>query len=113
MSAKTTQPPKPKNKTTAERQEPKPAVKSQPDAKARQPGFALGLLSDLIEFESVGYIPMYANVQIPKRSRKALKRLAVTLDAQEARLSDGTLVKNSVPKAVAWLIEQFSKSIST
>lgn len=57
-----------------------------------------------------GYCPFRADVLIPSGSKPTIKRLAMTLDATGAKLSDGTLVKNSVPKAIAWLIEQFCNS---
>lgn len=77
-----------------------------------QETFALGLLSEdsMLDLESYGYCPVHVDFRLPQSSRESIKRLAMTLDSQEARLQDGTIV-NSVPKAVAWLCEQFSESI--
>lgn len=73
--------------------------------------YALGLIDELVELENVGYCPTRAELRIPKTAIKAVKRLAVTLDAKEERLSDGTLVKNSVPRSIAWVLEKFAESI--
>ena len=90
---------------------PKAKPKSQAKAVNVNNTYALGVIEDLIEFESMGYCPTRAEVEIPKDARNAIKRLAVTLDSRGAKLKNGTLVKNSIPKAIAWLVEKFSESV--
>lgn len=65
----------------------------------------------LIDMEALGYCPYRADVIIPRSACSELKRLAMTLDANEATLSDGTLVKNSIPKTIAWMIERFAAQV--
>ena len=65
----------------------------------------------LIDVEMMGYCPFRADVVVPRDARLAVKRLAMTLDATGATLADGTVVKNSIPKSIAWLLEQFASSV--
>jgi hypothetical protein len=58
-----------------------------------------------------GYIPSRPELDLTEKARKAIKRLTLTLDQQEARLSDGTIVGTSVAKSIVWLCERFADSI--
>ena len=70
----------------------------------------LGIPS-VVELEHPGYLPSRPEVVLSPYARRAVKRLAVTLDQSEATLQDGTLVKNSVQKSIAWLCEKLADSI--
>lgn len=58
-----------------------------------------------------GYIPSRPELDLTEKSRKAIKRLTLTLDQQEAKLSDGTIVGTSVAKSIVWLCERFADAI--
>lgn len=58
-----------------------------------------------------GYIPSRPELELTEKSRKAIKRLMLTLDQQEAKLSDGTVVGTSVAKSIVWLCERFADAI--
>ena len=83
---------------------------TKPEAQPRRPkNIAVDLgIPQLVDFESLGYTPTFANVKLTKKGREAAKRLAVTLDQSGARLEDGTLVKNSIPQSIAWLCERLA-----
>jgi hypothetical protein len=58
-----------------------------------------------------GYIPSRPELDLTEKSRRAIKRLTLTLDQQEAKLSDGTIVGTSVAKSIVWLCERFADAI--
>ncbi len=85
-------------------------VEAPEETKAAQVGnLAVDLgIPGLVEFEHLGYIPHFADVKLTQPAREAVKRLSVTLDQNGARLSDGSLVKSSVPKTITWLCERLA-----
>ena len=70
-------------------------------------------LPDLVEFENMGYLPSRPEVILTPKAREAVKRLALTLEMKEARLSDGTQVRNSTSKSIAWLCERLADGVAT
>lgn len=66
----------------------------------------------LVDLDELGYLPSRPEVILSPDCRKAVKRLALTLERNEATLANGTLVRNSVQKSIAWLCERFAESVS-
>jgi len=88
------------------------AKKSQSTASQPIGNVAVDLgLPALVDFENLGYMPSHADVRLTRNARDAVKRLAVTLDQHDAKLSDGSLVKSSVPKTIVWLCERLADSV--
>ena len=68
-------------------------------------------VSSLVEFEQMGYLPSRPEVTLTPKSRAAVKRLALTLEQQQATLSDGSQVRNSTSKTIAWLCERLAEAV--
>jgi hypothetical protein len=66
--------------------------------------------SQLIDLDG-GYTPSRPELDLTDKARKAIKRLSLTLDQREERLSDGTVIGTSVAKSIVWLCERFADSI--
>ncbi len=88
----------------------KRAQTTKPEAQPRSPkNIAVDLgVPSLVEFESLGYIPTFADVKLSPKGKAAVKRLALTLDQSGATLADGTLIKSSIPKTLAWMCERLA-----
>lgn len=69
-------------------------------------------LSELLEFET-GYVPSRPELDLTAKCRNAVKRLALTLEIEEATLSDGSPVRNSIPKTIVWLLEKFADAVES
>jgi len=65
----------------------------------------------LIALEGEGYLPSRPEVVLTPKARSAVKRLSITLDQRGEKLSDGTLIRNSVQKSITWLCERLADSI--
>lgn len=59
-----------------------------------------------------GYIPSRPELDLTDKARGAIKRLSLTLDQREERLSDGSIVGTSVSRCIVWLCERFADSVS-
>jgi len=68
--------------------------------------------SDLVDLDVLGYLPSRPEVILTPKAREAVKRLALTLEQQEAVLSDGTQVRNSASKTIVWLCERLADSLA-
>ncbi len=68
-------------------------------------------IPELIDFENLGYLSSRPDVTLSQRARRAIKRLSITLDQQEARLSDGTLVRGHASKTISWLCERLADAV--
>lgn len=67
-------------------------------------------ISALIDLDG-GYIPSRPELDLTDKAKKAIKRLTLTLDQREARLSDGSIIGTSVSKTIVWLCERFADAI--
>ncbi len=67
-------------------------------------------ISDLVEFTG-GYVPSRPELDLTPACREAIKRLALTLEQRQERLSDGTEIRGSVPKTIVWLCERFAEAV--
>jgi hypothetical protein len=65
---------------------------------------------ELIDLDG-GYIPSRPELDLTEKARKAIKRLSLTLDQREERLSDGTVIGPSVAKSIVWLCERFADAV--
>lgn len=66
---------------------------------------------DLVEF-SGGYVPSRPELDLTPMCREAIKRLALTLEQRQERLSDGSEIRGSVPKTIVWLCEKFAAVVN-
>lgn len=98
-----------KAKTTKQPEQPK-QPEQQPPAPTGNLVVDLGI-PEVVDLPNTGYIPSRPEITLGPRERKAIKRLAMTLDMSEATLKNGQLVKNSVQRTVAWLCERFADSL--
>lgn len=69
-------------------------------------------LDALVEIEGRGYVPTRPELELTPVAAAAIKRLSVTLDERQATLSNGRLVRDSIPNAIVWLCERLADSIS-
>lgn len=69
-------------------------------------------LPEVVDFEKLGYMSSRPEVVLSPEARRAVKRLALTLDQEEARLNDGTLVRGHASKTIAWLCERLADATS-
>jgi len=67
--------------------------------------------AELIDING-GYVSSRPELDLTPKARAAVKRLSLTLEQREATLSDGSQVRQSVPKAIVWLLERFADSIA-
>jgi len=67
--------------------------------------------AELIDING-GYVSSRPELDLTAKARAAVKRLSLTLEQREATLSDGSQVRQSVPKAIVWLLERFADSIA-
>lgn len=67
--------------------------------------------AELIDING-GYVSSRPELDLTPKARAAVKRLSLTLEQREATLSDGSQVRQSIPKAIVWLLERFADSIA-
>lgn len=65
---------------------------------------------ELVEFTG-GYVPSRPELDLTPKCREAIKRLALTLEQRQERLSDGSEIRGSVPKTIVWLCEKFAEAV--
>lgn len=111
----TTAKPRPQLPQAAKSPVPQPqpeVVKSEkPEVKAPVDEITVSLgFSELIDLDG-GYIPSRPELDLTDKARKAIKRLSLTLDQREERLSDGTVIGPSVAKSIVWLCERFADAV--
>lgn len=90
------------------------AKQRQPIQESKTESISVDLgFADLIDLgDSVGYIPTRPEVNLNPQARIAVKRLALTLETRGATLADGSPVRNSVSRTIAWLCERLTESIT-
>ena len=98
--------------------EPETTEASQPAERMRTavPPVPVGVafsVPPLVQIANMGYVPQRPEVFLGRSSRDAIKRLALSLDVAGAKLDDGTLVKNSVSRAICWLCEQYAAAVQS
>jgi hypothetical protein len=88
-----------------------PEVNPQPQVMNEVESILVDLgISELIDLDG-GYIPSRPELDLTDKAKKAIKRLTLTLDQREARLSDGSIIGTSVSKTIVWLCERFADAI--
>jgi hypothetical protein len=65
----------------------------------------------LVELDGLGYLPSRPEVMLTPKAQEAVKRLSLTLEHKNVKLSDGTQVRNSVQKTITWLCERLADSL--
>lgn len=66
-------------------------------------------IKQMVDLKHLGYLPSRPELVLTKKAQEAVKRLMLTLERDEAKLSDGSQVRTSVPKAIVWLCERLSE----